>query len=133
MRQLLRFDGSASEDAGVQAWMQRHDDELGAIARHWFERIRQCGADVLEVMHDGAPTACVESAGLAYVNAFKAHVNVGFFCGSDLPDPTGLLEGDGKYMRHVKLRPGVAIDEAALQALITAAYTDLKQRLRDGA
>ena len=133
MRQLLRFNGSVSEDAGVRAWMQRHDDELGAIAAHWFERIRRCGADVLEVMHDGAPTACVEGAGLAYVNAFKAHVNVGFFCGADLPDPTGLLEGDGKYMRHVKLRPGVAVDEAALQALMAAAYADIKQRLRGGA
>jgi len=130
MRRLLRFDGSVRDSPAVQAWMQQHGDELGAIAQHWFERIRRCGVDVLEVMHDGAPTACVESAGLAYVNAFKAHVNVGFFCGSDLPDPAGLLQGDGKFMRHVKLRPGTAIDEAALQALIAAAYADLKQRLQ---
>ena len=39
-------------------------------------------------------------------------------------------KGNGKAMRHVKLRPGVAIDEAALQALIAAAYAHLKQRLQ---
>ncbi len=43
-------------------------------------------------------------AGYAYMRAFKAHVNLGFFQGALLPDPKGLLEGTGKTLRHVKLR-----------------------------
>ena len=58
---------------------------------------------------------------------FKAHVNVGFFRGAQLEDPGGLLEGNGKFMRHVKLRPDKQIDEAALKKLIDAAYDDMKQ------
>jgi len=44
--------------------------------------------------------------------------------------PSGLLEGTGKFMRHVKLRAGQHVDEAALQRLIHAAYIDMKQLLK---
>lgn len=83
-------------------------------------------------MHDGCPTVCVQDAAFAYVSAFTAHVNVGFFQGASLADPAGLLEGTGKYMRHVKLRPGLAVDESSLAALITAAHLDIVARLRAG-
>ena len=102
---------------------------MGAIAREWFEQMRRCGDDVVELIHDGCPTACVGDAAFAYVNAFRRHVNVGFFLGAGLPDPAGLLEGTGKRMRHVKLRPGADVDSKALAMLIAAAYTGIKARL----
>ncbi len=105
---------------------------MGAIARHWFDVIRSCGDDVRELLHDGHPTACVADAAFAYVNAFKAHVNVGFFNGAELADPLDLLEGTGKYMRHVKLRPEGGIEATALIELIKSAYTDIKRRLESG-
>jgi hypothetical protein len=61
-----------------------------------------------------------------YVNAFTSHVNVGFFHGAALPHPARLLEGAGKFMRHVKLRPGKFINTAALSKLIGAAYSGYK-------
>lgn len=109
--------------------MNEHSGELGAIARHWFDVMRGCGEDVREVLHDGHPTACIADAAFAYVNAFKAHVNVGFFRGAELADPAGLLEGSGKSMRHVKLRPDGNIDATALTRLIQSAYADMQQRL----
>jgi hypothetical protein len=93
--------------------------------------MQRCGPDVRELLHDGFPTACVEDAPFAYVGVFKDHVNVGFFHGASLPDPAGLLEGTGKYMRHVKVKPGRAFDTPALEALITAAYRDIVTRLTD--
>ena len=59
----------------------------------------------------------------------KVMCNVGFFNGAMLNDPAGLLEGNGKRMRHVKLKPGQKVDAAALRALIDAAYADIKTRL----
>lgn len=108
----------------------QHSGELGEIARHWFEVMRRCGDDVREVLHDGHPTACVTDAAFAYVNAFKAHVNVGFFRGAELADPDGLLEGTGKFMRHVKLTPARAFDATALSGLIGRAYADMKARVK---
>jgi hypothetical protein len=129
MNQILRFSGSVKRDPAIGAWMNEHPGELGAIARHWFDVIRECGNDVRELLHDGHPTACIADAAFAYVNAFKAHVNVGFFRGAELVDPARLLEGTGKYMRHVKLRPDGDIDAMALIKLIEMAYTDMKRRL----
>lgn len=91
--------------------------------------MRSCGDDVTETLHDGMPTACVGDAAFAYVNAFTVHASVGFFHGNALPDPAGLLEGAGKRMRHVKLRPAVEADEDALAALIAAAYENVRRRL----
>jgi hypothetical protein len=91
--------------------------------------MRNCGDDVRELLHDGHPTACVGDAAFAYVNAFKDHVNVGFFRGTEIADPNGLLEGTGKFMRHVKLRPECGVDAAALTKLIETAYTEIKGAL----
>ncbi len=98
--------------------MNEHSGALGAIAEYWFEVMRDCGGDVRELLHDGHPTACVGDAAFAYVNAFKAHVNVGFFRGADLADPNCLLEGTGKFMRHVKLRPKGEGDATALSTTL---------------
>jgi hypothetical protein len=129
---ILRFSGSVGHDPAVAGWFSARPGELGAIAHRWFERMRRCGPDVRELLHDGCPVACVEDAPFAYVNAFTAHVNVGFFHGASLSDPSGLLEGSGKYMRHVKVKPGSAIDGASLEALIGAAYLDIGVRLKSG-
>ena len=109
--------------------MQEHAGALGAIAERWFEVMRNCGDDVRELLHDGHPTACVGDAAFAYVNAFTAHVNVGFFRGAEIADPSGLLEGTGRFMRHVKLRPESDVDTTALGRLIETAYTDMRRRL----
>ena len=110
--------------------MGEHSGELGAIARRWFEVMRGCGDDVRELLHDGHPTACVGDAAFAYVNAFRAHVNVGFFRGAEIADPERLLEGTGKFMRHVKLRSEHDINVTALTKLIETAYADMKRRLK---
>ena len=117
-------------DPAIETWMKAHPGELGVLARHWFEIMRQCGDDVRELLHDGHPTACIGDAGFGYVNAFKAHVNVGFFRGAALADPQHLLEGTGKFMRHVKLVPGLEPNTAALKKLIDAAYADMKARVQ---
>jgi hypothetical protein len=130
--ELLRFDGVVERDPAIDAWMKEHGGELGAIAHKWFEAMRACGDEMREILHDGCPVACVGDAPFGYVNVFTSHVNVGFFQGATLRDPAHLLQGDGKFMRHVKLRLGTATDAAALSKLIETAYSDIKARLEDG-
>lgn len=130
--EILRFDGGVERDPAVDAWLRAHGGELGAIARQWFEAMRKCGDEVRELLHDGCPVACLGDAPFGYVNVFTAHVNVGFFHGAALPDPDGLLQGSGKFMRHVKLRSGVPTNSAALSRLIEAAYSDIKDRVENG-
>jgi DNA-binding winged helix-turn-helix (wHTH) protein len=129
---ILRFFGAVERDPAIDAWMKKQASELGAIARRWFDVMRDCGDDVRELMHDGCPVACVADAPFGYVNAFTTHVNVGFFHGAALQDPGGLMEGTGMRMRHVKLRPGVVVDSSTLSRLIDEAYSDIKARLEAG-
>lgn len=129
MSAFLRFDGSVERDPAVAAWFDARPGELGDMARRWFSLLRACGPDVRELLHDGCPVVCVEDAPFGYVNAFRRHVNVGFFHGASLPDPAGLLVGSGKFMRHVKLAPGYAPDVTALGSLVHAAYADIKAKV----
>ena len=125
----MLFPTSVKHDPSIDLWMREHSGELGVIAQRWFEVMRRCGSDVRELLHDGHPTACVGDAAFGYVNAFTAHVNVGFFLGAHITDPQRLLEGTGRFMRHVKLRPDREVDAASLTTLIETAYTDMKGRV----
>ena len=106
--ELLRFNGTVERDPAIDAWLKQREGELGAIALECFEVMRRCGDEVREILHDGCPVACLGDVPFGYVNVFTAHVNVGFFQGAALADPARLLQGDGRFMRHVKLRPGAA-------------------------
>jgi hypothetical protein len=119
---LFLLHGAARKDPEVDRWFAEDPSQLKQLAAKWFEHLRRCGDDVCVIMHDGCPTACVGEAAFAYVGVYKAHVNLGFFPGAELNDPAGLLQGTGKFMRHVKLRPGEPVDTAALERLIHDAY-----------
>lgn len=128
---LLRFNGTVEHDPAIDSWLQERG-VLGAIAAQWFAVMRTCGDEVREVLHDGCPVACLGDVPFGYVNVFTSHVNVGFYQGSSLPDSAGLLQGTGKFMRHVKLQPGTDIDAAALQTLIERAYSNAKALVEHG-
>jgi hypothetical protein len=130
--ELLRFSGAVERDPAIDAWFEGHPGALGAIARRWFEAMRRCGDEVRELLHDGCPVACLGDVPFGYVNVFTSHVNVGFFQGAALFDPERLLQGTGKFMRHVKLRPGMAIEDASVQRLIERAYSEIKTLVENG-
>jgi len=127
---IFRFSGGEKRDPSIEAWLNGPPHTLGDLVRPWYRRMRACGEDVKELMHDGFPTVCVEDAAFAYVALFRAHANVGFFHGAELADPAHLLEGSGKRMRHVKLKPGQPVNAAALGELIDAAYLHCRLLLR---
>jgi hypothetical protein len=60
-------------------------------------------------------------APVAYVYSGPDHVQFGFIRGSSLKDPKKLLEGNGQYVRHVKVRKLSEIDEAAFKAFLRQA------------
>ena len=131
MTQLFLLPSALRHDPKVEAWFEGGSDGMRLFARPWFERMRACGEDVTELIHDGAPTACVGDAAFAYVAAFTAHLNIGFYYGAELDDPAGLLQGSGKRMRHAKVRWGEVVDQEALGALIEGAYRDVRRRISD--
>jgi hypothetical protein len=129
VEKMMTFPSAVKHDLAIDAWLRAQRDDLRPFVGTWFAHMRRCGADVRELMHDGMPTACVDDAAFGYVNAFRDHVNVGFFFGAFLKDPSRLLEGTGKRMRHVKLWPNREANTTALGKLIDQAYSDVRERL----
>ncbi len=129
MSAFLRFNGATKHQPQIDTWFDARPPELASIACEWFAEMRNCGQDVTELLHDGHPTACVADAAFGYVNVFTSHVNIGFFHGASLDDPAMLLQGAGRFMRHLKARPDVLPDGGALKFLVRAAYLDIKARL----
>ena len=58
---------------------------------------------------------------IAYVYSAPDHVQFGFLHGSALKDPRGLLQGNGQYVRHVKVRKPSDIDEDVFKAFLRQA------------
>lgn len=87
--------------------------------------------DAAETVDGGHKTVMYGSVGgmmdaPCYISAHKAHINIGFMQGADLPDPAGLLEGTGKKLRHVKIKSAEQLTNPALHALIAAAFASHK-------
>ena len=129
MEKLLRYYGRDLQEIDFEPWLEQKPQELHDLARKWHQSIQQCGMDVNMIFHDNYPIGCVEDVPFAYVNVFSNHMNLGFFHGADLPDPTQILIGTGKRMRHIKMKPDNAIDEVAAAAILQHAYLDIKTRL----
>jgi hypothetical protein len=107
---------------------------VAALTRELRELIAQAHPDAVEVPRRGEVTVCYGwgekkmSESYAYLAPKGAWVNLGFFRGTDLPDPHGLLEGNGARMRHVKVRPET-FDPAPLRELLIAAREERRAAL----
>ena len=111
------------DPARIAAWQKTAGKALKPLQRYSMEnKIKWCVAGV----------ACPAWAKAVFPDLSeeegmtKLWENIFAATRADLDDPAGLLEGRGRRMRHVKLRPGSEVDPRALGALIEAAYMHLR-------
>lgn len=118
----------ANESTGTfEDILKSHDPQIQEIAREARALIYEVLPQTVEVVwaHQGTagygtgPKKLSEQ--FSYIAPMKRHVNLGFYYGSELPDPDGLLEGTGKLLRHVKLRSLEDLRRPAVRDLLEAA------------
>ena len=110
-------------------------EEMKELARRLRALIADVYPDVVEVPwprqqivgYGVGPKKMTEHFG--YIGVHRAHVNLGFNYGADLPDPQGKLEGTGQKMRHVKVSKAAQVDDPALRALLAAAVAERQRAL----
>jgi hypothetical protein len=110
--------------------------QVRAIAAALRDVVLELHPDTTEVVRlgDGAatyglgPRKMVE--GYAYLMPRSDWVNLGFYQAAALPDPTGLLEGTGARMRHVKVRSLDKARAAEIKALVAEAIAERRDALR---
>jgi len=112
-----------------------HSAAVAAIARKLRALIEDIYADTVEVPwanqgvigYGVGPRKMSEH--FCYIGLYKGHVNLGFFHGSALPDPAGMLEGTGKKLRHIRIRDDAAIEKEAIRELIVQSLQERRRSL----
>ena len=64
-----------------------------------------------------------------YIGLQRDRVNLGFYHGAVLPDPSDLLGGTGKRLRHVKVSDEAEVEGPSIRALIEASVREREQTL----
>lgn len=60
----------------------------------------------------------------AYIAVYSSHINLGFYHGAVLADPSGLLEGTGKGLRHIKIHDLAGAKRATVVGLLRQAIAE---------
>jgi hypothetical protein len=92
-----------------------------AVIRGLRKLVKRIAPELQESVKWGNGCWVQGKAPVAYVYSAPDHVQCGFFAGSALEDPNRLLQGQGKFVRHIKLRKRSDIDESAFGSLLRQA------------
>jgi hypothetical protein len=114
--------------AGFEEYLADQSPENRAIIRALRRFVRRVEPGLTEAVKWGNGCWIGKSAPVAYVYSDTGLVQFGFFRGSSLTDPKGLLEGKGQYVRHIKVRDAARIDERAFAALLRQAAGARRRR-----
>jgi hypothetical protein len=115
--------------------IQGSSTEMAAIAHKLRELFAELHPDLIEVSRPAEQHA-EYGVGLnmgnqifGYICPMQKYVRLGFYYGASLPDPSRLLEGSGKRLRHVKIYTLSEAGRPEIQKLIKAAFHERKDAL----
>src|SRR5262245_32542740 len=107
--------------ASFDAYLADQTPKNKAIIRALRDFVKRAEPGLSEAVKWGNGCWVGKTGPVAYVYSATGYVQFGFFKGSSLKDPRGLLEGKGQYVRHIKVRAASEIDERAFAALLRQA------------
>ena len=110
----------ATKITQVDGYIDGLSGEIKELSNKIRSTIFEVVPDAVEEFKWGLP-CYAKSKSFCYFKAAKQHVNLGFDKGAEMDDPHEMLEGTGKLMRHVKLKPGQAFPAERIRALIKQA------------
>ena len=125
---------SAPSDALVRSWLQQLTAEQRGIVEPLRRLILEATDGAHEIVyHDalgyGPSTSAFDR--IVYIATFASHVDLGFMYGAAVRDPSGLLRGTGKQMRHVKFSHPEDTLSMDVEPAIRYAWTDGLARVRE--
>jgi hypothetical protein len=128
-----------SAERQLAAFIARFTPEVARVAKEARTRIRRLLPGALELVYDNynalaigfGPTERASDIILS-IALYPRWVSLFFARGAELPDPTGVLRGSGRQIRHVVLEPLEILDGAAVRALIRKAVATHPKALGAG-
>ena len=113
----MKMKAYASFDQYLEGQAPRNQDVIRALRKF----VKRVAPQLQESVKWGNGCWVEGKVPVAYVYSAPDHVQFGFFRGAALKDPKGLLKGEGKFVRHVKVRKRSDIDERAFAAFLREA------------
>ena len=111
---MMKIKAYASFDDYVAGQSPKNQAIIRALRRF----VRRVEPGLREAVKWGNGCWIGKDGPVAYVYSAAEYVQFGFFMGASLTDPKGLLEGKGRYVRHIKVRDRSAIDQGAFAPLL---------------
>lgn len=116
-----------NHDPAVDAWFETYDNPQKHLVQAVRRVILEADPRISETIKWQAPTFMYKGNLASFYPRSTKHVSLMFHTGASLPDPTGLLEGEGETSRVARF-----LDEADLEAKtealrgLVAAWVDQK-------
>jgi hypothetical protein len=107
--------------ASFDAYLKDQSPRNQTIIRSLRRLVKRTEPALVEAVKWGNGCWVGDDGPVAYVFSASEYVQFGFFYGSSLKDPKRMLEGTGKFVRHIKVPARSTIDERAFAALLRQA------------
>jgi hypothetical protein len=109
-------------------FLARYSPEIRAAAKASLAKMRRLLPGAVEFVYDNYNALVIgfgpserPSEALFSLACYPRWVTLFFLDGADLVDPAGLLKGDGKIVRHIRLETPDVLDDPAVRALMAQA------------
>jgi hypothetical protein len=109
----------------INNYLTKQPEEIREICEKLLETAKESMPGAIEIFAHGAPGYSTTNSSydrIVYIVAQKKWVNLGFFFGSDIPDPEKLMEGTGVRMRHIKIKNKTEVSNPAVHEILKAAW-----------
>ena len=124
-------DPSAERD--LQGFIDRFTPEIATLARACLKKMRTKLPGAVQLVYDNYNALVIgfgpserASDAIFSIALYPRWVTLFFLQGAGLPDPSKLLKGSGKVVRHIVLAAAADLDKPAIQALMTIALNRAK-------
>ena len=94
---------NGNRDSVVDAWFEKYDNPQKDLVQSVRQVIHDTDPQVTETIKWQAPTFLYRGNIASFYPKTKTHVSLMFHTGASLPDPTGVLEGDGDTSRVLRI------------------------------
>ncbi|HZQ04986.1 MAG TPA: DUF1801 domain-containing protein [Anaerolineae bacterium] len=122
----------------TEQFLSKYPPEMQAITNQLRALVTTVNPQAQEVLyarenHFGYSRTGKRIDEIAYLCPMKDYVRLGFYWGGQLPDPKSLLQGEGKRLRHIKIRTMQQANDPAVKKLLRAAWREEKTRQKQKA
>jgi hypothetical protein len=117
-----------SAERQLDRFLDAFTPEVADLARKTLTKLRKRLPHAIELVYDNYNALAIgfapserASEGVFSVAVYPKHANFFFLQGAKLPDPDGLLQGEGSVVRHIRLDDEKTLDRADVKAMMATA------------